>query len=303
VVGAFSRSVRLGEGLDSTGRLSEDAMNRALAALKVCAQRMGEVSLVSSRSVATEACRRAENGGLFRDRVLAETGLDLEVISAEEEARLALAACLPLFDAGRPYALVFDIGGGSSEVLWARRGADGAVEMLDVISLPRGIVNLSECFGGTMPAYVYDEVADSIAASVASFERRNRISECLAAGQAQMVGTSGTITTVAAVKLGLARYRRSRVDGTVLSREDVLDTCAWLRAARPAERAAHPCIGYERSNLVLAGCAIMEGLIRQWAAPEVVVADRGLRDGILVGLMAGADPGAVAGAGIAAGRQ
>lgn len=289
VVGAFSRSVRLGEGLDATGRLSEAAMDRAVAALKVCAERMRAVSLVSSRSVATEACRRAENDGEFRDRVMAETGLDLEVISAQEEARLAMAACVPLFDPKRPYALVFDIGGGSSEVLWARRSSDGKVEMIDVISLPRGIVNLSECFGGTMPAYVYDEVANSIAASLAPFERRHDISARLAAGEAQMVGTSGTITTVAAVKLGLPRYRRNRVDGTVLSRADVLATCGWLREAKPAERAAHPCIGYERSGLVLAGCAIMEGMMRQWTVPEMRVADRGVRDGILLGLIWGAD--------------
>jgi len=289
VVGAFSRSVRLGEGLDSSGRLSEDAMDRAVAALRVCTQRMESVSLVSSRAVATEACRRAENGADFRERVADETGLDLEVISAEEEARLALAACRPLFDPERPYALVFDIGGGSSEVLWAKREEDGRVEMRDVVSLPRGIVNLSECFGGSFPPYAYDEVADSIASTLEPFERRNGIAERLETGEAQMVGTSGTITTVAAVKLGLSRYRRNRVDGRVLSRDDILTTCNWLREAKPSERAAHPCIGYERSNLVLGGCAIMEGMMRRWAAPEIRVADRGVRDGILLGLMSGVD--------------
>lgn len=287
VIDAFSRIVRLGEGVGASGELADAAIERTLEALKVCGSKMRRRHVTRFRAVATEACRRARNGPEFLARVEQETGIPLEVISSSEEAGLALAGCGPLLDPTVPGALVFDIGGGSTELAWSRReDGDGAAA---VTSIPIGVVTLAETYGGDRyDAGVYERMVGDVAAWLAAYEREHAIAAEVAAGRVQIIGTSGTVTTLAGVHLDLPRYVRDRVDGLFLDVADTLAIGRRLAGQSFEDRAAHPCIGRERADLVVAGCAILEAICRQWPVARMRVADRGVREGILFGLIAGA---------------
>ena len=293
VVDSFSRIVRLGEGLQASGVLSEAAMARTIDALSVCAEKLDQREVTHARFVATEACRRAANCGEFLARVHERTGLELEIIPTEEEARLALAGCAPLLDPDRPHAVVFDIGGGSTELLWVgiSSGADGVqTEMRDVISLPLGVVSLTERFqprpGDPTGPVVFAQMVDTVRDAFADFDRDWGISDQVARGGVQMLGSSGTVTTLAGMRLGLQRYERQRVDGTVLDFADIRQMTRRLVGMNAAERAREPCIGAIRADLMIAGCAILEAICRTWKVGRLRVADRGVREGILAGLYA-----------------
>ncbi|MBE7212507.1 MAG: Ppx/GppA family phosphatase [Gluconacetobacter diazotrophicus] len=329
VIDSFSRIVRLGEGLQSSGRLSEPAMERAIAALRLCAERIGRRELRGLRAVATEACRRAVNGRAFLDRVRTETGLAIDVISTREEAELALESCAALLEAdlpGRPgagapdapvrprgdlrpvaayagdvpdparsRALLFDIGGGSTEIAWIRMdgtGTDGGGRnrlrpvLAGYLSLPLGVLTLGERFGAdAQTADGYQAMVDHVIDLLRGFEAVHCIRREVDRGAVRLLGTSGTVTTVAGVALGLRRYRRADVDGTVLSRGEASDTLALLRSLGPEGLSRHGCIGAERAASVLPGCAIFDAIHRLWPTDSVVVADRGLRDGMLLRMM------------------
>lgn len=286
VVDAFSRIVRLGQGVSLSGALSGEAMDRTLDALKVCADKMRRRDVTLSRVVATEACRRAANGGEFIDRVITETGLELEVISNREEAELALAGCLPLFDPEIPDAIVFDIGGGSTELAWTRRGPDGQRISLDVMSMPIGVVTLTEKHGGDHFEHeTYRAMVSECLERLAAFDAAHEIAVKVRQGGVQMLGTSGTVTTLAGLRLNLKRYIRDRVDGTFLNFDDVRRQAHDLAGMGFRERAALPCIGHERADLVVAGCAILEAICEIWPVGRLRVADRGVREGILFGLL------------------
>ena len=286
VIDAFSRIVRLGERVASTGLLAEEAMGRAVDALGVCAGKLRRRGVTHFRGVATEACRRAANGGAFLDRVARDTGLRLEIIVPREEAELAVASCAPLLDPAVARALLFDIGGGSTEVTLAQIER-GYWRVVDSISLGRGVVAYAERFGGdAVSDEDYAAMVDEIAELLAPFEARHALAEPCAGGVVQMIGTSGTVTTLAGVEMNLPRYDRNRVDGSWLTREEAVRASRALAALDFSQRARHPCIGPERADLVVAGCAILEAICRLWPAPRLRVADRGLREGIILGLMA-----------------
>jgi len=314
VIDAFSRIVRLGEGLEASGRLSEAAMGRTLEALAVCARKLRFRRVERLRAIATEACRRAANGEDFLRRAREETGLALEVIGTAEEAELALQGCAPLFEAQQPHVLVLDIGGGSTELCWLELPGSGATgargagakgggalaegRLRRAVSLPFGVVTLAERYGGReVPAAVYDRMVGEVRAALAGFDLEGRLPGLAAAGALQLVGTSGTVTTLAGVHLCLPRYQRERVDGCHLSRETVAETSAAIRALGFAERAAHPCIGPDRADLVIAGCAILEAVLEAWPLPRLRVADRGLREGMLTRMIR-EDLGLTAGKGL-----
>jgi exopolyphosphatase/guanosine-5'-triphosphate,3'-diphosphate pyrophosphatase len=286
VVDAFSRIVRLGEGLSASGRLSDAAIDRTLAALKVCADKLKRRNVALSRSVATEACRRASNGAEFITRAYEETGIHLDIISAEEEARLAVLGCHALIEPGDDPALVFDIGGGSTElVLVDTRPAVPVV--LDWHSAPWGVVSLTESAGGGEGpdglAAAYARMRTLVTESFAGFARR------LPRGidRPRLLGTSGTVTTLASVHLGLSHYDRSAVDGLIVPATSMRRISADLSRMSLAERAMLPCIGTERADLVVAGCAILETIMDLWPAERLGVADRGIREGILRRLIGG----------------
>ena len=282
VVDAFSRIVRLGEGLGVTGRLSDAAIERTIAALHVCAEKLRRRNVLIARSVATEACRRAANGAEFIDRVYRETGIALDIISAEEEARLAVLGCHTLLEPGDGPALVFDIGGGSTELVLVDGNGD-ACRVLDWHSAPWGVVSLTEAAGasgGADPLALYAFMRERVAEAFAPFAAR-----LPAAVSARLLGTSGTVTTLASVHLGLSVYDRQAVDGLIVPATAMRAVSSRLAAMTIAERAKVPCIGSERADLVVAGCAILETILDVWPAARLGVADRGIREGILKRLM------------------
>lgn len=286
VVDSFSRIVRLGEGVAAEGRLSEEAIKRTVSALKVCHAKIKASGARRIRSVATEACRRADNGDEFIARVKDEACLDLEAISAQEEAELTLRGCAPLLDLQSPHALVFDIGGGSTEVVWIDATHPNGPKARDVISLPHGVVTLTEDFEGrTNAGESYEDIIDLVDRNLGEFDQRNGISKAVTQGQVQMLGTSGTVTTLGAMHLQLRRYDRSRVDGLSLRFDDICDVVSYLGTMDHDQRQQHPCIGPRRSDLIMAGCAVLDAVCRRWPVGSLVVADRGIREGILLNLM------------------
>jgi len=286
VVDAFSRIVRLGEGLGVDGCLSEPAMLRTIEALEVCAAKMQRARVILSRSVATEACRQARNCSEFLRQVEVRTGLAIETISSGEEIRLVLRGCMPLLRPKPERALVFDIGGGSTEVIWLRCGVDG-IDIIDWVSMPVGVVTVSERYGfGEISHADYRRLVDEVDSLIGSFCVRNGIAGSVARGDVQMLGTSGTVTTLVGVRLDLPRYNRSVVDGAYLDFASIAAIGRRLRRLDRAGRAAHPCIGDERAELVVAGCAILDAICARWPVGRLRVADRGIREGILNELMA-----------------
>ena len=286
IVDAFSRVVRLGEGLLQRGRLSDAAQDRAVEALSVCADKLARRGVWLTRNVATEACRRAANGAAFVERVYDVTGIALDVISPAEEARLAVLGCQSLIAPGGPPALVFDIGGGSTELSLARRGPAGDAEILCWTSVPWGVVSLAETEPLEQPtgerAAAYARMRACVGEHLGRFIAAVR---AVHPGPLQLLGTSGTITTLASVELGLAAYDRRLVDGCTVSVASMRALSTLLASQSPAERAHVGCIGRDRADLVVAGCAILEAILDQWGTDEVRVADRGIREGILRTLM------------------
>jgi len=291
VVDAFSRVVRLGEGLAQTGRLSDAAMDRALAALHVCAEKLRRRNVHLARSVATEACRRAENGAAFIDRVRCETGIALDIISAQEEARLAVLGCHILLEQGSGPAMIFDIGGGSTELVLIETGPT-IPRILDWQSVPWGVVSLTESCGGEGStaedrAARYATMRKIVDESFAGFAERILASHGDLLDQPRrLLGTSGTVTTLASLHLDLPHYDRNMVDGLIVPTTAMRGISARLSMLSPEERRQVPCIGKERADLVVAGCAILESILDIWPADRLGVADRGIREGILRGLMA-----------------
>lgn len=295
VIDGFSRIVRLGEGMSNTGTISPRAMNRAIDALKVCTEKLQRRHVTHGRYVATEACRAAANSEIFIGRVRDEAGLPLEAISSREEAELTLTGCLPLLDPKVEYALVFDVGGGSTEVVWLWLGADPVPEILGWMSCPTGVVTLTERNGAhDFTPEAYERTVREIEDLMEPFERAHRIRGHMFANRVQMLGTAGTVTTVAAVKMGLKRYSRSLVDGSYLDFSSIQEVCHDLARSTFAERSANPCVGTARADLVVAGCAVLEAICRVWPVGRMRVADRGVREGILTDLAMGLRPGEVA---------
>lgn len=292
VVDAFSRIVRLGEGLGAHGRLSVEAMDRAVEALKVCAAKLSGRDIRRMRLIATEACRSAENGEEFLSRVLIETGLELEIINRETEARLAVSGCSSLVGREARSVVLFDIGGGSSEIAVISIGENRSSRLANHIthwtSLPVGVVTLSERHGGQhVTPEIFETMTQEVEAMLARFDCPPLTDQSgRPPDDFHLIGTSGTVTTLAGVHLDLPRYDRRRVDGLWLSDSEVSAMQAKLLSWDYAGRAANPCIGPDRADLVLAGCAILEAIRRRWPSNRMRVADRGLREGLLTDMMA-----------------
>ncbi|MEM7508711.1 MAG: Ppx/GppA phosphatase family protein [Pseudomonadota bacterium] len=311
VMDAFSRTVRLGEGVEGTNRLSEAAQNRAMKALRICASKIHHHRVQDTRIVATEACRRATNGAEFAQRVRAETGLNIDIISPEEEARLAVAGCAPLVDKSAEQLLVFDIGGGSTELIWVdmsgtapERRSDliqaiaptGTIEtnavrkakarISDWISVPIGVTTLHDRFAGI------EEDAERFAMMSWHFEQRlapfgpyDQDDSTVLTQHLQIVGVSGTATTFGAMHLGLQKYDRSQVDGLWLPGRRAGEVADQILALGRKGRVEHPSIGSRRADLVLSGAAILMTILRIWPVSRMRIADRGLREGMLYGLI------------------
>ena len=296
VIDSFSRSVRLGDGIEYSGALSEDAMQRTIDALKICADKVARASVGSFRAVATAACRLALNGGEFARRVETETGVPLEIISAEEEARLAVSGCGPLVDPEAERVLIFDIGGGSTELVLldlsdvrpearaatAQRADTARTHVVDWMSVPVGVATLQDKFAeiadpgkryGLMTWYFEELIAGfGSAPTPLPGEREKRL---------QLIGASGSVTTIGSAHLGLRRYDRSKVDGLWVPVRSVRRIARELASLNDFTRAQHPSVGAERSKMIVASCAILTAILNYWPSQEIRVADRGLREGLI----------------------
>jgi exopolyphosphatase / guanosine-5'-triphosphate,3'-diphosphate pyrophosphatase len=285
VVDSFSRIIRLGEGISATGCISDAAIERAIAALSICRDKIQSRKARRLRLIATEACRAASNADGFRDRVAAETGIRLEVIDRETEAALAVLGCSPLLDQAGRGAILFDIGGGSTELVRIVRDPqppNATPRIKAWMSIPLGVVTLAEHFGGRdVTPQSYARMVREVAQHVAPFAAEHGGD----LGDMHLLGTSGTVTTLAGVHLNLARYDRRRIDGIWMSEADLTATIARLLGMSYRERAANNCISVERADLVLAGCAILDAIRQAFPLPRLRVADRGLREGMLVEMM------------------
>ena len=288
VVDAFSRIIRLGEGVSRSRRISAAAIERAVEALAVCRDKMRSRGVTRARLIATEACRAAENSAEFRARIAEEVGLHLEVIDRKTEATLAATGCTPLMDPQADMVLLFDIGGGSSELVLlerspASRRGPPSPKIKAWVSLPVGVVTLAERHGGhTVTPAIYAAMIAEVTALVAQFVAEQH---GFARGEVHLLGTSGTVTTIAGVHLDLPRYERRRVDGCWMGNEEATRVIERLLHMSYEDRVANPCIGAERADLVLAGCAILDAIRAQFPCQRVRVADRGLREGMLVEMM------------------
>ena len=293
VLDGFTRIVRLGEGLTATGRLSDAAMARTIDALRLCRNKLREHEPTRARLIATEACRSASNGVAFIGRVKEELGLELEIVDRRTEAELAVTGCADLIDGKSDGALMFDIGGGSSELAWLdfrggrpKRQGRMSASIRSWQSLPVGVVSIAERFGGVdVSRETFEAMVAYVAEQLRMFRGRQKLRQMIADHSVHLIGTSGTVTTLAGLHLGLDRYDRQKVDGLWMSAGDVDATISALVSMPFERRVAHPCIGRDRADLVLPGCAIFEAIRREWPTSRVRVADRGLREGILISLM------------------
>lgn len=303
VIDSFSRVVRLGEGVQVTGKLASSAIDRAVEALRICKIKVKDNQVEILRAVTTEACRRASNANELVERIKKELDFDLEIISSAEEARLALSGCSGVLSPLREYAIAFDIGGGSTEVMWLHIPRDSGptiypqlpgylsheipdLIVLDWVSLPYGVVTLSETYGDYITdTNIFHEISDKISANLQEFSRKNDIEYYIDNQSVQMVGTSGTVTTLAALHLGLARYDRRLIDGAYLDLEAVTQVSTSILHMGQQGRLTHPCIGSGRADLVVSGAAILEGICQTWKLQQLRVADRGVREGILLDLV------------------
>lgn len=296
VVDSYSSVVRLGAGLAGTGRLAEANMDAAIEAIDICAKKMKAKNVKRWRCIATQACREAENGEAFLARVKAETGLRFETISPRVEARLSVMGCLNIIDRNKHVALVIDIGGGSTELSWVDiRRLNEANSRHKIhrppisawVSLPIGVVNLSEMYRENpddLSAW-YERMKDHVREEIAKQNCQTRFGKVFKAGRGHLIGTSGTITSLASVHLKLPYYQRDKIDGIWVNQADILKTAQDLSRKTAKERAQEPCIGEDRATMIIAGCAITEVICEYWPAQRIRVADRGLREGMLMGLM------------------
>jgi len=287
----FSRIVRLGEGVANQDILSDEAMERAMEALDVCRFKLSQWPIQHQRFIATQACRQAVNGSQFLKRVRAQLGLDLEIVSRETEARLAVAGCSTLVERETQALVLFDIGGGSSEIalvdMSRRRSHRLAEHIIAWTSLPVGVVTLTERFGGShVSVHDFNCMKTYVESLIDQFEGRDKLGDLVKCPSFHLLGTSGTMTTLAGIHLELERYDRRRIDGVWMCGEDVTRMTQRLLSWNMEQRMANPCIGPDRADLVLAGCAILEAIRAHWPSQRLRVADRGLREGILMELMA-----------------
>ncbi len=287
VIETFSKVTRLGEGIIQDNELSRQAIRRTVAALKVCAGVINEYAPIHrSRFVATAACRRAKNCQEFLAQVKKETGLSIEIISSKEEARLAVVGCIPLLNRCIKRTLVFDIGGGSTEISLARITNTGKTFIEGFVSLPYGVVTISEAFPSKdLTDLAYNTIIERTHKILKEFDEKHGIFQAIQNQEIQVIGTSGTVTVLGAVHLNLTRYNRSAVDGISISKRDIDRAITKIKMLGDEGRKKHPCIGAQKADLTMAGCAIIEALCTFWPISEITVADRGIREGILLDLM------------------
>lgn len=285
VIDSFSRIVQLGQGVAQSGVLSGQAIDRTIAALKICAARIRSHEVTDIRAIATEACRRASNAQVLLDRAKAEAGIDLTILSADDEAYLAALGCAPLIGKKYEGALIFDIGGGSTEAIWMRRH-EGRLHLQQAISVPIGVVSLAEDHPAPITPSNYVHMAKQVMGMFGAVRARmDEVADFNLASH-HLLGTSGTVTTLAGISMGLPRYVRAKVDATWHNSQKIAYIAEHVVSLDMVGRSALGCVGQDRAELIVPGCAIYSAIHAHWPCAELRVADRGLREGMLRQMMA-----------------
>ena len=286
VIDSFSRIVRLGEGLFNSYEINEDAIKRTIEALSVCKRKMNAKGIFKTRAVSTEACRKATNTEQFYKKVILKTGIEFETLSPKQEAQLTLDGCTQLLEKSISQAIVFEIGGGSTEIMWVKIINSDKAIISAMLSIPFGVVSLSEQYANsTIKMDLYEKIIAQVDQKLAPFDQEYGISSYLSRNEIQMLGTSGTVTTLGGIYLNLPRYDRSKVDGLDMCVNTIRAISLKLLRMKHAERVENGCIGEERADLVVMGCAILEAICRRWPISSIRTADRGIREGLLKGLV------------------
>lgn len=286
VIDGFSRTVRLGEGMGKTGRLSNAAIDRITEALKVCARKIKSRGVCQTRAIATEFCRQAANDESFFRHVAQKTAIQLRIITSTEEAELTLDGCLSLLTTGHPRILMFDIGDGSTELMWLKKEPSREPSVIDILSLPFGVVSLAEEYGpDALSTKAFEAIIKQIDAELELFENNHRISSQITIGNVHALGTSETVTTMGSIYLNQARYARTQADGLSIRCESIHAICENLISLDFKARENHPCIGPRRADLMIMGCVILTAILRRWPATHLTAADRGICEGLLLGMM------------------
>jgi exopolyphosphatase/guanosine-5'-triphosphate,3'-diphosphate pyrophosphatase len=286
VIDRFSRIVRLGEGLGKAGCLSDAAIKRTTEALKVCAQKIKSSGVYQTSAIATEACRQASNDKYFFHHVEQETGIRFKTITSKEEGELTLAGCMPLLTKELPHVLMFDIGGGSTELIWLEKKTSKDPNVIDILSLPFGVVSLAEEFGpNPLSSDDIEKLINRIDTALNPFEDNHDIVSKITSGNVQVLGTSSTVTTMGSIYLNQSSYDRAQVDGLSIRYESIYAICKKLISLDIKALKNHPCIGPSRADLMVMGCVILTTICRRWPAKCLTAADRGIREGLLLGMM------------------
>lgn len=296
IIDSHSQIARLGEDLAHTGRISDAAIERAMDALTKIRDKMRTKKVAHVRCIATEACRRAENGAEFIARVRDELGLTFKIIGPGEEARLAMVGCHDLFEGENRHAVVLDIGGGSTELSLVDaqkvRKAGGVKGLVNanVIelwgSLPLGVVTLWDAFRHLPEPDAFEAMRAHARGVLGEWKHTDRTVKAMVDG-GHIIGTSGTVTCLAGVHLKLDKYRRNDVDGVWMSRSDAGQVISRLVSLGPKGRAKLPTIGTDRAELMLSGCAILDAVWQTFPTEQMRIADRGLREGLLLTMIHG----------------
>jgi exopolyphosphatase/guanosine-5'-triphosphate,3'-diphosphate pyrophosphatase len=266
--------VRLGEGVDRTGRLSDAALTRTRKALLGYAAEIAELGITRVRMCATSASRDASNAGDFRDMVRGVLGVDPEVITGDEEARLSFAGAVSGLAAEPPY-LIFDIGGGSTEFVTGSAGVEHAISM-DI-----GCVRMTE-------RHLHDDPPTAAQIEAATRDITAAVDTALDAvpgRQARtLVGLAGTVTTITALALGLPEYDARRIHHARIGRDAVAEVTAGLLGMTVAERLALPVMHPGRADVIGAGALILRTVLERSGQPAVVASEHDILDGIALSI-------------------
>ncbi|MES0370726.1 MAG: Ppx/GppA phosphatase family protein [Mariprofundaceae bacterium] len=268
---------RLGEGLHESGRLSDAAMERTLQALQLFKSVIDHHQVASEqlRATATAAVREAKNGTLFQQQAEKKTGIHLSIIDGEEEAKLSLlGASSVLHEETSSDMLLFDIGGGSTEFVRSKNSS-----AIDAISCKLGVVRLVEAHLHSDPP----STEDYLTMKKAAHDHLEMVAEhwrkISGSAPKSLVGTAGTVTTLAAVQMNLVPYDPEQVNNHQISHENFISLRNHLLNLNHEQRQNIPAIEPGRADLIIAGLAIIEAIMEKWGYKSLITVDAGLLEG------------------------
>ena len=272
IICSFSEILNLGRNLSFSNEFNDEIIEKTIEIFKIISQKLKYYNVLSYRCVATEACRQSINSDELVKRIHERTNIEIEIIPSKEEARLCLKSCLNHNVNLNDFNLVFDIGGGSTEIIIF--DSIYSNKDFDFLSIPIGVINFSE----KVSLFKTEKVLGQLEKQMMFFSKKKKIHN----EPISIIGSCGTVTTLCAIHLKLNYYQKSLVDNTLLEIEDLKQTCNFVKRLSSEEKEKHPCIGPQRINLLDNGILILEKILESWPVKRILVSDRGLREGIIL---------------------